>query len=108
MYYICIYGLSSTSYKISAKNVDHTNMLKAGLLESGYIEHDEIKEFYFTDKVLRDESIKVQLKTNVMVGSVRIKSKICPRSSADITESIAECYFTPKEMKEEEENENIF
>lgn len=83
-------------------------MLKAGLLESRYIEPAEIKEFYFTDKILRDDSIKVQVKTNVMVGSVRIKSKICPRSSADITESIAECYFTPKEMNEEEENENVF
>lgn len=108
MYYICIYGLTSTSYKISAKNIDHSNMLRAGLLESGYIEPNQIKEFYFTDKVLRDDSIKILLKTNVMVGSVRIKSKICPRSSADITESISECYFKPKEMNEEEENENIF
>jgi hypothetical protein len=39
-YYICVYGSTSSTYKISAKNEDHSLLLKAGLSESGYVEHD--------------------------------------------------------------------
>jgi hypothetical protein len=57
MYYICIYGGTSSSFKIGAKNENHDKMLKTGLAEGGYVELDEVKQYYFTDSILMDENI---------------------------------------------------
>jgi len=38
LYYICVYGRTASNYKISAKNEDHSIMLKAGLSETSYVE----------------------------------------------------------------------
>jgi hypothetical protein len=43
MYYICIYGSTSSSYKIGAKNENHDKMLKTGLAEGGFVDLDEVK-----------------------------------------------------------------
>lgn len=79
MYYMCIYGSTSSSYKISAKNENHDKMLKTGLAEGGFVDQNEIKQYYFTDSILMDENIKIQFDTHVMIGSVRVKTKLCTR-----------------------------
>jgi hypothetical protein len=35
--------------------------LKAGLSETGYVDHNDVKLFYYTDKALMDENIKVKV-----------------------------------------------
>jgi hypothetical protein len=39
-YYICVYGHSLSTYKLTAKNTDLSIELNAGISESGYIEKD--------------------------------------------------------------------
>ena len=43
VFYMCVTSLMSSSFKLSAKNEDHSQWLRAGVSESGYIEHDDIK-----------------------------------------------------------------
>ena len=42
MYYLCVYGATTSNYKISAKNENRSIMLKAGLSEGGYIEMNQV------------------------------------------------------------------
>jgi len=72
IYYICVYGSTGSAYKISAKNEAHSTFLKAGLSESGYIDHDEIKQYYFTDNLLLDPKARVKFNGHLMSGSVRL------------------------------------
>ena len=39
-YFICVNGKSYSSYKLSARNEDHSNLLSAGIAETSYIDHD--------------------------------------------------------------------
>jgi hypothetical protein len=73
MYYICVYGRSSSNYKISAKNEDHSQFLKAGIAEGGFVEEDEIKLYYYTDSMLMDQNVKVKFNGDVMSGAFRMK-----------------------------------
>lgn len=83
MYYICVYGSTGSAYKISAKNEDHSIFLKAGLSESGYIEYDQIKHYYFTDNLLLDPKAKVKFSGHLMSGAVKLMTKICPKPKYD-------------------------
>ena len=38
VYHICVFGATTTTYKLSAKNEIHSPMLQAGLAESGYLD----------------------------------------------------------------------
>lgn len=60
VYNICVFGSTTAVYKLSAKNENHSNMLKAGLAESGYLEFQEVKLYYFTDHSLMDALIKIK------------------------------------------------
>lgn len=48
-YFICVYGRTTATYKLSAKNENHSEMLTPGLAESGYLKANETKMYYFTD-----------------------------------------------------------
>ena len=76
-YYLCVYGLSQSTYKLIAKNEDHSLELSAGISESGYIKSDQIKLFYFTDAILKDEAIKLEFSTHVATGKILMKTKLC-------------------------------
>jgi hypothetical protein len=52
-------------------------MLRAGISESGYINSDEVKLFYYTDAILKDEAITLEFLTHVATGQVQMKTKIC-------------------------------
>lgn len=106
LYYICVYGATSSNYKISAKNEDRSIMLKAGLSESGYVEHNEIEQLYYTDRILMDENVKVKFDGHVMVGSVRLRAKLCPRPD-DISKYKTSCSFTLEEMLQEDPDEQV-
>jgi len=48
--------------------------LSAGLSETGYVDHDQVKLLYYTDAALMDETIKVKFDTQVMAGAIRVKT----------------------------------
>jgi len=106
-YYICVYGRTSSNYKISAKNEDHQQILKAGIAEGGYIEHDQLRHYYYTDSILMDPNIVVKFDADVMIGSFRMRHKLCPMPS-DMKDVQKECFFTIEEMQEEEPGEKLF
>jgi len=54
-------------------------MLKTGLAEGGFVSYGEVKQYYFTDSILMDENIQIKFDTHVMIGSIRVKSKLCVR-----------------------------
>jgi hypothetical protein len=106
MFYMCIYGSTSSSYKISAKNENHDKLLKTGLAEGGFVDQNEIKQYYFTDSILMDENIKIKFDTHVMIGSVRVKSKLCVRpQQMSLLEK--QCNYTLEELLEEDPDEKI-
>jgi hypothetical protein len=105
-FFICVWGNNYSSYKLTAKNEDHSNMLKAGLSESSYIDHDEVKLFYYTDQVLMDEKIKLKYDVPVMTGVVRAKAKLCPLPS-DMSKLAKECFITKDELMEEDPNQKL-
>ena len=78
-YYICVYGNSMSTYKHTAKNEDHSLFLDPGISESGYIDKDEVKLFYFTDQILMDPEIHVNFDGHVMAGAIELKGVLCPR-----------------------------
>ena len=106
IYYICVYGSTGSAYKISAKNEAHSTFLKAGLSESGYIDHDEIKQYYFTDNLLLDPKARVKFNGHLMSGSVRLQTKLCPkpRHMMDLEKS---CNLTRAEMLKYDEDEKV-
>ena len=97
LYHICVFGKTTATYKISAKNENHSTMLKAGLAEAGYLEHDEVKLFYFTDQSLMDEKIKVKFDGHVMVGMISLGFKLCSRPE-DMSKLKESCNMTKEEL----------
>ena len=59
LYYICVFGNTAATYKLTVKNEDHDIFLKSGLSESGYVEMNETNVFYFRDAVLAESESDV-------------------------------------------------
>lgn len=93
MYYICVFGSTGSAYKIAAKNEDHSIMLKPGLSESGYIDHHQIKQYYFYDNLLRDPEARVKFSGHLMSGAVKLVTKLCPKPK-NMKHLQTECYLT--------------
>lgn len=72
-------------------------MLKAGLSESGYIDHHEVKHYYFTDNLLLDPKARVKFSGHLMSGSVRLNAKLCPKPN-DMSDLESSCNLTKQEM----------
>ena len=106
MYYICVYGSTGSDYKISAKNEDHSVFLKAGLSQSGYIEKDQIKHYYFTDNLLMDPAARVKFNGHLMNGAVKLMTKICPKPKLNIDLETV-CNLTKAEIMKDEPDEKI-
>jgi len=106
MYYLCVYGATMSNYKISAKNEDHSIMLKAGLSEGGYIERDQVIQLYYTDRSLMDPNIQVQFDAHVLIGAIRLAAKLCSRP-AEMSQLQELCNFTLAEMLEEDPEEKV-
>lgn len=106
VYYICVFGATASNYKISAQNEDHSAMLMAGLSEGGYIEHDQVKLLYYTDKILMDEKIKIKFDAHVTMGAIRVRSKLC-RRPADMTSLSLTCNYTLEELLEYDPEEKV-
>ena len=58
-YSICVFGNMAATYKLTVTNKDLDHFLKAGLSESGYMDHNEMNMFYFRDPVLAQESTNI-------------------------------------------------
>lgn len=105
-YFICVWGNNYSSYKLKVMNENHSNMLSAGLSESGYIAHGQIKQFYYTDQALIDEKIKLHYDVHVMTGEVRVKAKLCPLPQ-NMTKLEDECNLSADEMNEVDPNDKM-
>lgn len=81
-------------------------MLSAGLSESGYIDSNKTKTFYYTDRALIDIKAKLKYNVHVMSGIVKASYKACPRpkNMANLTK---ECFLTEKELMEDDPNEKV-
>ena len=106
LYYVCVYGSTGSNYKISAKNEDHSIMLKAGLSESGYVEKGEIKQFYFMDNLLMDPKARVKVNGHLMSGSFRLVAKLCPKPKHMSTLQ-EDCFLSEAEMMKLNPKEKI-
>jgi hypothetical protein len=81
-------------------------MLKAGLAEAGYLEHDQVKLYYYTDRSLMDAKVKVKFDGHVMVGMVGLRIKLCHRPD-DMSKLAASCNLTLAELKEKDPGEKV-
>lgn len=81
-------------------------MLMAGLSEGGYIEHNEVKQLYYTDKILMDEKIKIKFDAHVTMGAIRVRSKLC-RRPADMSSLSLTCNYTLEELLEFDPEEKV-
>mmetsp|Transcript_18505 Transcript_18505/g.31678 ORF Transcript_18505/g.31678 Transcript_18505/m.31678 type:complete len:89 (+) Transcript_18505:1226-1492(+) len=79
-------------------------MLRDGLSESGYLEKDQFRHFYFTDRALMDPAVTIKYGLHVLRGAVTLKSKVCS-FSGDLALLEQECTFTLEEMKRIEPDE---
>jgi hypothetical protein len=61
IYYICVYGRTAATYKLTVKNAVHENYLKAGLSESGYLDTNQTRVYFFKDSILALEGAKLEL-----------------------------------------------
>jgi len=81
-------------------------MLKAGLAEAGYLKHDEVKLYYYTDQSLMDATVKVKFGGHVMVGMVGLRTKLCHRPD-DMSKLAESCNFTLAELKERDPDAKV-
>jgi len=51
LYYICIFGNTAATYKLTVSNEAHDLYLHPGLSESGYIDPNETHLYYFSDPI---------------------------------------------------------
>lgn len=81
-------------------------MLKAGLAEAGYLEHNQVKLYYYTDQSLMDAKVKVKFDGHVMVGMVGLRMKLCHRPD-DMSKLAASCNLTLAELTETYPDEKV-
>lgn len=60
MYYICVFGATTATYKLTVKNEMHDVYLKSGLSESGYVDANSTKLYYFRDEILAVEGESIE------------------------------------------------
>mmetsp|Transcript_13172 Transcript_13172/g.20499 ORF Transcript_13172/g.20499 Transcript_13172/m.20499 type:complete len:307 (+) Transcript_13172:802-1722(+) len=106
LYYLCVFGRSFSNFKISAKNVDHSIMLKAGISEGGYVDYMNTKVFHYSDSILEDPDTDVNIHLHVLRGQVRVKTKFC-RLPSTKEQLLEKCSFTVEELMKEDEDEKV-
>lgn len=99
IYYIGVYGKTAATYKISVKNSVHDVFLKSGLSESGYLDENQVRFYYFRDPILATNETDVSFNLHVMSGKARLRADMCAISEFDGLEEIKEkCNMTIQEM----------
>jgi hypothetical protein len=74
LYYICVFGNTASTYKLTVKNEDHEIFLKAGLSESGYASLNETQYLYFRDPILSQANVNISFSLHVMTGLARLRA----------------------------------
>jgi len=59
-YYICVFGRTYSTYKITVKNSDSSHVLRSGMSESFYVDSQEVRNFWFRDWSLLESDISVK------------------------------------------------
>jgi hypothetical protein len=108
-YYIGVFGKTAATYRLTIKNQDHSIFLKSSLSESGYLEFNKTKFYYFRDPILAKEDIEVDFQLHVMTGTARLKAKLCEGlSEFDTEEQLKEkCIMTEASMFEPDPDEKV-
>ena len=107
MFYICVFGNTASTYKIWAKNEDHSIFLKSGLSESGYMKENQMKLYYYRDPVMLKD-IEVKFFLHVMLGKARLRAKLCSVKPNDKKDHyLKTCFYTLDEMQAYDPNEKI-
>ena len=103
VYYICIFGNTAATYKLTVRNEDHDIFLKSGLSESGYLDHNELQLFYFRDPILAENGTNVSFSLHMMIGKARLRAKLCPVNFTDTVVDYKEkCALTVQDMLSED------
>jgi hypothetical protein len=95
IYYICIYGNTAATYKLTVENEDHDVFLKSGLGEAGYAETNETVLYYFRDPILSQPNVNISFNLHVMTGMARLRANLCVVNFTDTYEDYRKtCTFT--------------
>ena len=82
-YYIGVFGKTASTFKITVKNEKHSIFLKPSLSESGYLDENQVKLYYFREPVLAEEGVDVEFSLHVMTGRARLRGNLCAVSEFD-------------------------
>ena len=94
-YYICIFGNTAATFKLTVDNSDHDVFLKSGISESGYIDANQTQLYYFRDPILAVPNVTISMSLHVMTGKARLRAKFCPvKSTAKYEDYVKECTFS--------------
>lgn len=106
LYYLCVFGNTAATYKLTVLNKDHETFLSSGLAESGYASPAQIQSFFFRDPILTQEGVNLTFQLHVMLGKARLRAKICEVSHTERYEEFKyRCAMTFMEMNKEDPEE---
>lgn len=109
LYYICIYGGTAATYKLTVSNENHLVYLRSGLSESGYADHNEVKLYYYRDVSLASNDTEIAFSMHIMYGGARLQAKLCPVVEGDTYEQFKDtCTITQEELLHPEPDEKMF
>jgi hypothetical protein len=74
VYYICVAGKWTSSYKLELLNENSTHLLESGFGESGYLEKDEIVNYWYREDILKVKT-NLTIQLHAMSGSTTLRSK---------------------------------
>lgn len=99
IYYICIYGNTAATYKLTVDNHDHDVFLKSGLSEAGYVDMNETVIYYYRDPILAKPDVNISFTLHVMTGVARLKANLCAVNFTDKYEDyFKNCTYTTEDM----------
>jgi hypothetical protein len=99
LYFICIYGNTAATYKLTVDNEDHSVFLKSGLSEAGYVDMNETLIYYYRDPILAKPNVNISFTLHVMTGIARLKASLCAINFTDKYEDYKkDCTYTTEDM----------
>ena len=106
-YFICIYGRFTSSYRLDVRNDEnYSNMLESGVSESGYLEYNEIHNYWYRDQALTQKT-NITFQLHAMSGRIVLRYKQCPVGD-DLTFAKENCSHNLEDLTKPIKNEKFF